>query len=147
MATPQAVGTSRWLAPEIINPSRGCNGTPITETKPGDVFSFAMLAVEVFTGRVPFAEERNESVARRVSDGDRPKMPGDARQAGLTNEMWKFLESCWQQDPNKRPTIEEVVMRWQRFVDHDGDGDGDVFTEYVQFASSGPVFGSILTLL
>ena len=43
-----------WLAPEIMNPSRGCNGMPMTETKPGDVFSLSMLAAEVFTGRVPF---------------------------------------------------------------------------------------------
>ena len=72
MATPEAVGTSRWLAPEIINLSHGCSGMPVTETKPGDVFSFAMLAVEVFTGKIPFEEQRNEMVALRISEGGRP---------------------------------------------------------------------------
>ena len=89
---------------------------PVTETKPGDVFSFAMLAVEVFTGKIPFEEQRNEMVALRISEGGRPEMPKDALEVGLTDEVWKLLESCWQRDPKKRPTMGEVVRRWEKFV-------------------------------
>ena len=109
---------SRWLAPEIINPRRG-NSAPVMESKPADVFAFAMFSVEVFTGKIPFEEQKNEAVVLRVSLGGRPEMPGNARVVGLTGEMWKLLESCWRQNPRRRPTMEEVVKRWQKFVGHE----------------------------
>jgi len=120
-ATPGAVGTSRWLAPEIITPTRKGSGMPVVESKAADVFAFGMFAVEVFTGKIPFEDQKNEAVVLRISRGGRPEMPGDAQAVGLTDEMWKVLESCWQQNPKRRPTMEEVVRRWQRFVESNGD--------------------------
>ena len=127
-ATPGAVGTSRWLAPEIINPTRKGNTMPTMESKAADVFAFGMFAVEVFTGKIPFEEQKNEAVVLRISRGGRPGMPGDAQAVGLTGEMWMLLESCWQQNSKKRPTMEEVVRRWQKFVDE----NGNVIPECVQ---------------
>jgi len=119
-ATPGAVGTSRWLAPEIINPTRKGTTMPTMESKAADVFAFGMFAVEVFTGKIPFEEQKNEAVVLRISRGGRPEMPGDAQALGLTGEMWMLLESCWQQNSKKRPTMEVVVKRWQKFVDNNG---------------------------
>ena len=130
-ATPGAVGTSRWLAPEIISPSRKGSGMPVMESKPADVFAFSMLAVEVFTGRIPFEEQKNEAVVLRISRGGRPEMPENAQAVGLTDEIWNILESCWQQNPKKRPMMDEVVGRWQRFVEYDSNGY-NTGTEYVQ---------------
>ena len=129
-ATPGAVGTSRWLAPEIINPPRKGNGMPLMESKAADVFAFAMFAVEVFTGKIPFDEQKNEAVVLQISRGGRPVMPANAQTVGLTGEMWKLLESCWQQNPKKRPTMEEVVRRWETFVEH--EDDNEIITECVQ---------------
>ena len=117
-ATPGAVGMSRWLAPEIINPRRG-NSAPVMESKPADVFAFAMFSVEVFTGKIPFEEQKNEAVVLRILLGGRPEVPENAQAVGLTSEMWKLLESCWRQNPRRRPTMEEVVKRWQKFVGHE----------------------------
>ncbi|KAF9646894.1 kinase-like protein [Thelephora ganbajun] len=122
-ATPGAVGGSRWLAPEIIIPPRKGNGIPVMESKAADVFAFGMFAVEVFTGKIPFEEQKNEAVVLRISQGGRPEMPPNARAVGLTGEMWKLLESCWQQTPKKRPTMEEVVRRWQKFVESINDNN------------------------
>ena len=88
----------------------------MVESKPADVFAFAMLAMEVFTGKMPFDKQKSEAVVLSILRGSRPEMPKDAHAVGLTSEMWKLLESCWQQDPKKRPTMEEVVRRWQKFV-------------------------------
>ena len=134
MATAEAVGASRWLAPEIINPSHRYNGMPVMETKPADVFSFAMLVVEVFTGKIPFEELKNEVVALRISQGGRPEMPKDAQAMGITDGLWHLLESCWDQNPKKRPTMEEVVRRWRMFVEH--DGNDNVVTMCVQSLTS-----------
>jgi len=108
---------------------------PVMESKTADVFAFGMLAVEVFTGKLPFGEQRSEAVVLRISQGGRPEMP-EAAQAvavGLTGEIWKLLESCWQQNPEERPTMEEIVRRWERFVENSND-DGNSFPECVQIS-------------
>jgi cyclophilin family peptidyl-prolyl cis-trans isomerase len=87
-----------------------------TASKPADVFAFAMLAVEVFSGRVPFGNMKNESVVIQIASGKRPAKPQAAEQLGLTAEMWKFIEKCWNANPSKRPTIDEVVSAWEGFV-------------------------------
>jgi len=116
-ATPGAVGTFRWSAPEIMNPPRKENSTPVMESKTADVFAFGMLAVEVFTGKIPFEEHKSEAVVLRISQGGRPEMPENAQAVGLTGEIWK-LESCWQQNPRRRPTMDKIVKRWEKFVEN-----------------------------
>jgi hypothetical protein len=111
------------LAPEIITPARKGSTTWVAESKAADVFAFGMLAVEVFTGKVPFEEKRDEAVVLHIVRGGRPEVPQDAQALGLTAEMWELLESCWQQNPKKRPTVQQVVKKWQRFVGNDGDLD------------------------
>ena len=117
----------------------------VVESKPADVFAFAMLTVEVLTGKVPFEELKNEAVVPWVLRGGRPKMPESARAMGLTDEVWELLESYWQQDPEKRPTMGEVAGRWRRFVEHNDDG---AVTECVQIANTSDlVFGYTLNFL
>ena len=130
-ATPGAVVTSRWLAPEILTPPhKGCDAQ-VMESKPADVFAFAMLAIEVFTGEVPFGEQKDGEVVLRILRGGRPEMPANSQAVGLTADMWKLLESCWQQNPKKRPTMEEVVKRWEKFVEPDNN-DNNILTECVE---------------
>ena len=126
-AVSEALVTSRWQAPEIINRSRNGNGEPMVESKAADVFAFGMFTVEVFTGKIPFEElKKNEEVVLRISRGYRPEKPENAQAVGLTDEIWKFTESCWHQNPKKRPNMEEVVRRWQKFV------ESNSHTRYVQ---------------
>jgi len=104
---------------------------PAMESKTADVFAFGMCAVEVFTGKLPFGEHRNDVVALRISQGGRPEMPENAQAVGLTGEIWKLLESCWQHDPKRRPTMGEIVMRWERFIGNSNE-DKNLFLECVQ---------------
>jgi len=106
---------------------------PVMESKPADVFAFGMFAIEVFTGKIPFEEQKNEAVVLQISRGGRPVMPRNAQAMGLTTEMWKLLESCWQHNPKKRPTMNEIVRRWKTFVEH--DDDNGVITECVIITS------------
>jgi len=103
---------------------------PVMESKPADVFSFAMLAVEVFTGAPPLKERMPAKAAYDILMGERPEMPGNAQVVGLTAEIWKLLEKCWHQNPGERPTMGEVVRRWRTFVE-DSDDDS-VVPECVQ---------------
>ncbi|KAF9642266.1 kinase-like protein [Thelephora ganbajun] len=106
----------RWLAPEIIGlPSEA-------SSKSADVFAFAMLAVEVFTGRTPFEDTNDDLViANQILDGKRPAKPQAGKQPGITAKMWKFIKKCWNASPNKRPTIDEVVRTWEGFVNGDNN--------------------------
>ena len=118
----EAIGSSRWQAPEIIRHSRKGASTPVIESKAADVFAFAMLALEVYTEKVPFQGQEPAVAASRVLRGERPEIPKNAAQIGLTPDIWKFLERCWNQNPKKRPKIKEVVRMWQKLVDAEGDG-------------------------
>jgi len=94
------------------------------ESKPADVFAFAMLASEVFTGKVPFSELGNPGAVTRIFRGERPEFPPNAEDVGLTTEMWGLLRRCWDSNPMVRPTIEEVVMMWEGFLGIDGRAQG-----------------------
>ena len=107
-ATSEVVGSSRWLAPEFIVPPGGAS-------KAADIFAFAMLAAEVYTGKHPFGDVSDASATVRILCGERSHKP-QAEQFGLTLEMWRFIERCWQKDPDKRPSADEVVSVWEGFV-------------------------------
>jgi len=112
-ATPGVVGISRWLAPELIDPPRKKGYQQPAGTKPADIFAFAMLAIEVFTGELPFGSVRHETAILMIARGQRPEKPPES--CGLTTEMWKFIQRCWHQNPTKRPDIDAVVTAWQGF--------------------------------
>ena len=118
---------------------------PVMESKPADVFAFAMFAVEVFTGNIPFEGRTFTTAALDALEGKRPEIPGNAQEMGLTGEMLKFLESCWHQDPEKRPTMEEVVRRWRRFVVRNNN-DRHTTAEWVP-SNSDFLFDSVLNFL
>ncbi|KAF9642025.1 kinase-like protein [Thelephora ganbajun] len=108
--------SSQWLAPEIIDPPSEADFKPLIASKSADVFAFAMLAVEVFSGRTPFEDTNDALAGIRILEGKRPAKPQAAEQLGFTVEMWEFIEKCWNASPNKRPTIDEVVRTWEGFV-------------------------------
>jgi len=114
-ATPGVVGISRWLAPELINPPRKKGSRQPAATEPADIFAFAMLAIEVFTGALPFGDVRHETAILMIAQGQRPVKPQVEESHGFTPEIWKYIQKCWNQNPAKRPIIEGVVSAWQRF--------------------------------
>ena len=123
-ATPGAAGTSRWSAPEMITPTRKGTTVQVKESAAADIFAFGMIAIEVFTGKIPFEEQKNEAIVLHVSQGARPAMPENAHDVGLTVDMWELLESCWQQNPKDRPTAGEVVRRLEKLMESAENGNG-----------------------
>ena len=88
-ATPGVAGSSRWLAPEILDLPSKTNSKPVMASEPADIFAFAMFAVEVFTGEVPERNLKNESVAIQIVGGKRPPKLQAAEQFGLTTEVYR----------------------------------------------------------
>ena len=113
----------RWTAPEIIRSRRGSD-TPAPDLKRVDVFAFAMLAVEVFTGKVPFGGQADNNITFGIPNKKRPDKPSTNDQVGLTDEIWTIIESCWDDDPRRRPPIRDVVKKWPDSAQSTNRGSG-----------------------
>merc|ERR1711862_345042 len=89
-------GSLRYMAPEVsLNKPYGYSA---------DVYSFGVMLWEMLSGFKPFAGySRNMLSSLVVSKGGRP--PLEDRWGSSVNE---FLNSCWNQDLNKRPTSLEA---------------------------------------
>jgi len=97
-------GSSRWMAPELINPA-GFNLPKAKKTPATDVFAFACLCVELYTGDVPFSSiEDGIQVMYQIAQGQRPIQPTD-----MPDELWKVVVRCWAHVPSERPTMFQVV--------------------------------------
>ena len=120
----------RWSAPEVLDKER-----PVS--KESDIFSFAMVVIEVcacslvllgcvtyryqaFTGEAPFHGIPPTTTAVGILGGNRPTRPGHP---DFTDSLWNMVKRCWNQDPQRRPEIAEVVhwLRNPSALQHDDD--------------------------
>jgi serine/threonine protein kinase len=116
-------------------------------SKESDVYSFAMIVIEVrtcdltmieptahphkaFTGRAPFYDSRPTTVAVDVLSGIRPERPAHS---SLTDDVWNLTQRCWDHDPEQRPGISEVVAHLRgNYTSQSGD---DVTWDGMTFGS------------
>jgi len=103
-----SVGTIRWMAPELLDPDRfGMeDGNP---TKCTDIYALAMVVLQVLTGRIPFYGIKEHSIGYKVIIGDRPPRPSADSATGITDNVWRMMESCWHQDRKQRMDISTVL--------------------------------------
>ncbi|KAK1224861.1 hypothetical protein PQX77_012211 [Marasmius sp. AFHP31] len=95
-------GTMRWQAPELLHGER-----PSLES---DVYSFACVCYEIFTGLRPFPELPNiTGVILAVAQGKYPTRPQEASE--LSDAMWILMTECWNTTPSSRPTASQIVER------------------------------------
>ena len=87
------------------------------ESKEADVFAFGMVAVEVFTGKIPFWDLSEYMVVHQIATGGVQEIPENAGNVGLTGEMRKLLGGCWRKGPNERPAMKDFVKGWKELVE------------------------------
>lgn len=120
-------GTINFMAPELLAPSRfGLDGC--APSKEADIYAIGMtiyqvgtarflahtladLFVQVLTGTPPFGKLPMPEVVSRVLEGERPIKPVNATELGLSDEVWKLLEDCWQPQRALRPSVKDVLDR------------------------------------
>ncbi|KAF4569433.1 hypothetical protein EYR36_009224 [Pleurotus pulmonarius] len=94
--TKKASGTLRWMAPELLD------AEPLD--KPADVYSFALLAWELYTGLVPFGDLPERALARRVVDKrERPLRPG-----AMEDDVWGLVQQWWVHEASMRPVFGSI---------------------------------------
>ena len=96
------------MAPERLVPSKfGLeDGTPTMEA---DIYAMAMTIYQVLTGTLPFGKRTGPEVMFQLLGGVRPSKPKNALELGLSDEVWKLLEDCWQTDRQLRPPVNDVL--------------------------------------
>ncbi|KAF9645406.1 kinase-like protein [Thelephora ganbajun] len=91
--------TPRWTAPEILDEG--------PHSKEADMFAFAMVMIEVFTGAVPFSDKSSPVATLSITQGKRPSRPTHPT---FTENLWKLMQCCWDQDPHSRPEVSEALQ-------------------------------------
>lgn len=89
-----------YMAPELLNNEENY-GQEV------DVYSFAMLAYELVTGKAPFSElfasKTADSFTKKVTEGYRPKF-----QEFVPKKMQDLITKCWSFKPSERPSFDEI---------------------------------------
>ncbi|KAJ7882461.1 kinase-like domain-containing protein [Mycena leptocephala] len=103
------VGTAPYMAPELFFVIDGATQeeSPST-TKSSDVYSFALLVLEIFTSEPPKGRPSRPIVTSRILAGLRPKRE-DYDVNTVKNEAWSILDRCWDFEPQLRPSISHVL--------------------------------------
>ena len=113
------IGTTRWMAPELFfcrNSSttgslQSAHDVEIPDNMAKhpfktDVYSFAMLCVEILTGDVPFSTNVALGGLREsIVDGLRPELPWNQ----WPERLCSLIEKCWVFDPIERPSFATIV--------------------------------------
>ncbi|KAJ7659230.1 kinase-like domain-containing protein [Mycena polygramma] len=115
------VDDARWLAPELMDPAlrpemesedtaaRTPDGR-LPVTLESDIYSFGMLAYEMYTRVPPFASTPwLAAIVVRIVAGKRPPRPSEHESPQLTAAAWDLIELCWNHDFRNRPKISTVV--------------------------------------
>jgi len=110
-------GNDRWVAPEVLM------GTERGPSRKIDVYAWACVALYAMTERIPFPTSGDRTVVftlcvnKAKVGADRseyPKLRSD-------HALWTILDSCWEHDAEKRPTMEAIEPSVSELVDGDGD--------------------------
>ncbi len=106
------VGTTRWMAPELLTSSdqrESSEPTPQELRYPFmvDVYSFAITCSEILTGDLPFNElqETLSNLRERVKEGLRPQLPASVPQC-----LVSLIQRCWDAEASNRPKFSEICV-------------------------------------
>ena len=122
--TSPSVGTIRYMAPELLNPSAfGMKNNYPTERS--DIYSFGVVtfqvsiacrispmiintSAQVVTGEQPFSGVREDAIAHKVVGGERPTRPPGPSE-WLSDDVWNFISSCLSSSLDSRPDLDSAV--------------------------------------
>jgi serine/threonine protein kinase/ABC-type phosphate transport system substrate-binding protein len=91
-------GTLAYAAPEVLLGRE--------HTEKSDVYAMGLIMWSVLTRREPFADRgaRDTDIYTDIIGGTRPQVPSDS-----PPEFVALMARCWNNNPNRRPTMQAVV--------------------------------------
>ncbi|KAG5650048.1 hypothetical protein H0H81_000946 [Sphagnurus paluster] len=110
-----AGGTTRWQAPELFGIDEAGNVADTTppNTQASDIYAWACVCLEIFTGNAPFPGLQDTVVIQRVTvQKQKPFIPESAKATfGLSDDMRCLMNDCWAYDPLERPKTANLLSR------------------------------------
>ncbi|VDK71061.1 unnamed protein product [Litomosoides sigmodontis] len=104
----------KWTAPESM--------VTYQYTPKTDVFSFSILLWEIFSdGEEPYKGMTSMEVKRMISCGERLKKP-----EGCPDLIYQLMGKCWEQNPDNRYNMSEVVKQLEDVVEHRHSEESDI---------------------
>ena len=100
-------GTWGYMAPELYLEDG-------KRTKEADIYAFGMVVYEVITGSRPFRQHGRAELPLLAASGSRPERPEDPIAGDFGQGTWEFIEWCWDQNPQQRPTVKEASDHFER---------------------------------
>lgn len=120
------IGSPLYMAPELYN-----DETILTSAI--DVYAFGILANEIMSGKSPYHKKNYKNpfnIRKDVLKGCRPEFEGTS----ITPSMKELIEKCWDFDPKKRPTFNEIFHLLANDYSNDyvnGDIDTNAVIDYI----------------
>lgn len=97
----KSVGTPHWMAPELILSDNYTNKV--------DIYAYGMLLWEMLSEKQPFHNLNGAQITLAVCQkGERPSFPHHT-----PKRLKNLIIKCWAQDPNDRPTFDEIYNEWK----------------------------------
>ncbi|KAJ7253997.1 kinase-like domain-containing protein [Mycena rebaudengoi] len=111
--TTSNVGTAPYMAPELFCVVDGPGMNSRVSSTPGttpcsDVYSFALLVLEILTAAPPKGRPSRPIVTARIFADLWPKRT-DYDKREVPQRAWSVLDRCWSFEPLLRPSISEVL--------------------------------------
>ncbi|EIM92489.1 kinase-like protein [Stereum hirsutum FP-91666 SS1] len=100
-------GSYCWMAPERFFPAISGKNTR-KPTKASDVYSFAMLVIELYTGDLPMKHMGYTTPQSLGAFHENPNSPRLKRPLAVPKRMWRIVRKCAQRDEKMRPSMHEV---------------------------------------
>lgn len=116
----QTWGTLGYVSPEQLQNMMETDyeRTPIPLTPASDVYSLAVTAYQLLTGKMPFSSNVTELIQQQASCSFRP--PSEMR-VGVASEIDRLLRSALNPNPAKRPqTAQEFSAAFTRALEEIG---------------------------
>jgi len=91
-------------ATRLYSPEAAASKAPGSYTKAADVFMFGMNLWMLMECTNTFPGLSTAEAVTKIRNGERPAITKQCK----TN-FWQLIQLCWDQDPSKRPSFEEIV--------------------------------------
>ncbi|KIO26898.1 hypothetical protein M407DRAFT_73924, partial [Tulasnella calospora MUT 4182] len=98
----QDAGNARWMAPELLM-EESCIRSPST-----DVYSFGCVALQIYTGGIPFKDTPTFRIIYSLIQGEKPMVKREDYPplcSPSVDWFYDLLVSCWDGNPTSRPSM------------------------------------------
>ncbi|KAG6331355.1 hypothetical protein ID866_7733, partial [Astraeus odoratus] len=103
--------TLNWTAPETLKSEEN------ESKKETDVWAFGVTALELFTRKVPFHDEKDLlGVQRRILSGPPDQPDYNSTCSRMTDGWWTICSLCCELDQSSRPDMVDVVSRIEKLM-------------------------------